>query len=858
MKKIYLLLVLLLLSHVVSFADTYEILEVNPSSIKIGGEFLGKGRQFNSEAKIDWVNSRQFMRVKNLTKPNEKPRKFYAESFEKRNAKSINDYFFFTSQTASRGLGSFELGLNKSDFEKKRLALVIGNSEYKHTSYLDNAVGDAILIKDKLKDLGFDVITCYDGNLEEMNNSLNDFCNRAANDHYDIAFFYYAGHGVQSKDNAQLFLLPIDIKKDDHVIKNNCFSALNVRDDMKELGCTSIMFFDACRIDEDIRGKNSKNYSMDPDGTFIAFSTSNGDGAYDKINNSTNGPFASAITKYIGIPGLTLAGAMDYIAQEVSRKTSNYQRPTYNNGLQGPISLAKKSNEHSMNDSETSVSEGNLYIGHEYVDLGLPSGLMWATCNIGATKPEEYGYYFAWGETSGYEPSKSITRRFDWQRYNWTDYNGSSLLLSKYCTDQRCGYVDNKIVLQKEDDAASIIWGGNWRIPTYSNFEELIENCIWTWISDDDVFGYKVVGPNGNSIFFPTAGIYNDLSLSIYKDLFDSEDSPTGRYWTNLMASFYNEAAYELYINEKDVSLGLDLRCGAQSIRPVFYVEEPSKDDLSAVKVMPYKIEITVGDSIQLSDISNAISFPKSLIWEEAEYSGYEDVANVSPTGLVSTKKTGNYFVWAYAKDRSGSLSTYDIQIIDALDSHEYVDLGLPSGLKWASCNVGATKPEEVGLFFTWGETVGHRFNRQEKWPYYKWNSNSAFQKHFGTLKEDESYVYDSNLKMDDDAAHSFWKKEWRMPTAKEIEELEAYCKWEWAKLNNVDGYIVVGPNGKSIFLPYAKTKSRGSEKRDDNDNGLYWSSTPCSERYAISLGYGSHIGKTKCDIGLLVRPVCK
>lgn len=132
---------------------------------------------------------------------------------------------------------------------------------------------------------------------------------------------------------------------------------------------------------------------------------------------------------------------------------------------------------------------------HEYVDLGL--SVKWATCNIGASSPEDYGDYFAWGET---EPKEY----YDWSNYKWC--RGSSDTMTKYCTNSSYGTVDNKTTLDPEDDAATANWGGSWRMPTYEEQAELRNNCTWTWTTQNGVKGYKVTGPNGNSIFLPAAG----------------------------------------------------------------------------------------------------------------------------------------------------------------------------------------------------------------------------------------------------------------------------------------------------------------------------------------------------------------
>ena len=162
------------------------------------------------------------------------------------------------------------------------------------------------------------------------------------------------------------------------------------------------------------------------------------------------------------------------------------------------------------------VEKPNTENGHEWVDLGLPSGLKWATCNVGANAPEEYGDYFAWGETT----TKST---YDWSTYKWC--NGSYDTQTKYCTNSSYGTVDNKTVLDKEDDAAAVNWGGKWRMPTKAEQDELRQQCTWTWTSKGGVNGYQVTGPNGKSIFLPAAGFRPDSSLL--------DAGSLGYYWSS-------------------------------------------------------------------------------------------------------------------------------------------------------------------------------------------------------------------------------------------------------------------------------------------------------------------------------------
>ena len=134
---------------------------------------------------------------------------------------------------------------------------------------------------------------------------------------------------------------------------------------------------------------------------------------------------------------------------------------------------------------------------HEYVDLGLPSGTLWATCNVGANNPEDYGSYFAWGEIT---PKAT----YSWSNYKWC--KGAKNKLTKYCTNSTYGTVDNRKELELEDDAAYMNWGSSWRIPTYTQLMELKNNCTWRWTTMNGVNGCLGTGPNGNTLFFPAAG----------------------------------------------------------------------------------------------------------------------------------------------------------------------------------------------------------------------------------------------------------------------------------------------------------------------------------------------------------------
>ena len=164
------------------------------------------------------------------------------------------------------------------------------------------------------------------------------------------------------------------------------------------------------------------------------------------------------------------------------------------------IEFIKTMEKMEVDDSEPNIPNPNPNTGnHEYVDLGL--SVKWATCNVGASKPEEYGDYFAWGET---QPKNT----YDWSTYKWC--NGSYDTQTKYCTKSSYGTVDNKTQLELSDDAARANWGGSWRMPTDAEMTELREQCTWTWTTQNGVYGYKVTskksGYTNKSIFLPAAG----------------------------------------------------------------------------------------------------------------------------------------------------------------------------------------------------------------------------------------------------------------------------------------------------------------------------------------------------------------
>lgn len=223
---------------------------------------------------------------------------------------------------------------------------------------------------------------------------------------------------------------------------------------------------------------------------------------------------------------------------------------------------------------DTGGSTANMVNGHEFVDLGLPSGLKWATMNVGASKPEEYGDYFAWGDTEPYYTEghsqdnpcsswKAGKTGYNVESYKWC--NGSSKTLTKYCTQSSYGTVDNMTTLELADDAAHANWGDSWRMPKKTEQDELRTKCKWEWSNLNGKNGYKVTGPNGNYIFLPAAGYRSNGSLN--------KVGTHGYYGSSLLGSeLFPDGSGYLYLTQNSVDWYGSSRYDGRSIRAVLPV----------------------------------------------------------------------------------------------------------------------------------------------------------------------------------------------------------------------------------------------------------------------------------------------
>ena len=511
----------------------------------------------------------------------------------------------------------------------------------------------------------------------------------------------------------------------------------------------------------------------------------------------------------------------------------------------------------SLTGGESVIPVHALVISTEkWIDLGLPSGTLWATMNVGANHPEEYGDYFAWGET---EPKEVYT----WGTYKWCKGNGDTL--TKYCTDSDYGTVDGKTLLDPQDDAAFVNWGPEWRIPSMDQIYELRRYCSSVRTEINGVKGRLLTGPNGNTIFLPGTGHFGS-----------SSGDYSGDYWSRNSNNRYAEG---LWTDGGYNSWGTfsDFRYEGHTIRAVrapeadFYIEQQSLD-LGIVPIGEERTgELTIVNNIA-EDMTFTATAEDPFLLQQGE-SGVSTMTIVVP-GQTSAPLTvifngsnpgqydGNVTITSMAPDGSQRVITVhvlayvDVQVTEV---KEYVDLGLPSGTLWATKNVGASRVDEYGDYFAWGETEPKEVY---SWETYKWCNGSensltkyCTDSHYGTVDGR------SELEPEDDAACVNWGPAWRTPTKAQQDELERECIWRWTVANGVRGYLVIGPNGKSLFLPAA------GYYVDDTLNdtgwfGYYWSHSissydepECADGMGFNPQWIGGAGISRC-YGWTVRPV--
>lgn len=445
-------------------------------------------------------------------------------------------------------------------------------------------------------------------------------------------------------------------------------------------------------------------------------------------------------------------------------------------------------------------------VDDRYIDLGLKDvngkPIYWGRTNLGAdiTKPEDPGKYFAWGETTGFLSSESHT--FDWNNYSLC--LGSDKTLQKYNTNSYYGNVDNVRTLIPEDDAAYQSLGGNWRIPTKEEFDQLLEQCTWTWTAISGVLGYKVTGSNGNYIFLPAASSRLENALG---------NGNLGYYSSSsLLNDDFPTECNILYFTPSEKKTQGEDRYRGYTIRPVYheYVRNTS------ITVAPTYKEMNVGESIQLT----ATVLPANALFRNVKWiSENPTVAKVDENGRVTGLKDGVAIIKALASDDSGKFAICNVRVFQ---NHETVDLGLKAAdgkpILWATCNIGADSPEDFGQYFAWGETTGYKQNEAHmfNWNNYTLGDRSVMDNKyvFNLYKYNvdiERGIVDNVTVLDpeDDAAFVLWGDNWRMPTDDEVGDLlysnqGSFVNKEFEYKEDVQCINIKSANSQSLLLPIA------------------------------------------------------
>lgn len=478
----------------------------------------------------------------------------------------------------------------------------------------------------------------------------------------------------------------------------------------------------------------------------------------------------------------------------------------------------------------------------EYVDLGL--SVYWATCNVGATTSEGYGNVYSWGEIS--------TNYHYWSYYKLSAGTQSTLTkYNSYVDYGYNGYVDYKTVLDPIDDVASVMWGGDWRMPTKDEYDELVNSCLWEWTTQGGVNGYKITscipGYTDRSIFLPAAGASSSGSTA-------SNKGREGFYWqSNVSLCPYH--SWNFYIRPGFFSVGDDSRKNGYSIRPV--KPSPVADEVSIIlsrTAMSVKVGTT--DSIRAT-----IKQKYGIIGHDVHWSSSnESIATVSSSGEVTGVAPGMCTIMASMGTAQTECS---VNVTSASVTPEFVDLGL--SVNWATFNVGADRPEGVGDYFSWGDIDSKSSYNLITYKYCDGSDYVNFTKYC----DNSSWGNVDNknkLEPEDDIATVYWGEKWFMPTPIEVDELIQNCTWTWTTLNGVKGYRVTsnvgGYTDRSIFLPAAGVRGVDNQM-GVGFNGQYW--TASCENAGWVAAWKMYFNKSATSVnednrfyGYPIRPVTK
>lgn len=341
MKRGIFVLFMVILSVCVGAQDkSYKILSLNTPSIEIGGRTCVKGSVFMYNEFIKWSSSKQSMYIVDAKDSNLKY-KLFADAFISSKSNSISQYFY--KRKASTRQSGFSKIIERDHMgvdSEKRIALVIGNSNYETEDNLYNPLTDALSVSDALSHIGFNVYVLYDATLKDMENAIKKFCNFSSD--YNTALIYYAGHGIQFDNDV--YLLPIDAKiETSNDVYEKSLGTKKIVSLLNEIETlqTRLLFVDACRTETNLLkiGKKDVNELYQKDelkNGIILFSTKYGNVAYDDLQNQDeNSPFASSVIKNIMKPDVSVNDFITDVMADVKLKTA--QLPFYEEQEPRPV-----------------------------------------------------------------------------------------------------------------------------------------------------------------------------------------------------------------------------------------------------------------------------------------------------------------------------------------------------------------------------------------------------------------------------------------------------------------------------------------------------------------------------------------
>lgn len=446
------------------------------------------------------------------------------------------------------------------------------------------------------------------------------------------------------------------------------------------------------------------------------------------------------------------------------------------------------------------------------IDLGLPSGTKWACCNVGALKPENYGGYYAWGETE-------VKDDYSWETYLYCDG-----------TKETCHFLGD--ICGTEYDVAHVKMGGLWHMPNLVQMQELVENCTYEWITVNGVNGGKFTSKtNGNSIFIPADG--SRVNTRLY------DWGISGHYWSGTPLLDVDDYAGSILLTSGFLNWNNRFyRYRGLPVRPVI-----SESITSPLRLSSSVVGLVKGEKESVEIITGS--------WMYSVQSSNESVATAAIQGnsvIVTAIGAGNATITV--KDtRGGQTANINVTVIVSLancpdDHHPHmIDLGLPSGIKWACCNVGSTLPEGYGGYYAWGETEAKNT--------YSWKT----YQHCDGTKETCHYL--GNITGTAyDVAHVKWGEAWRMPTIAERDELIKECSVETVTFYNKFYDKYTGPNGSFIIIPYGGDMYSSSNTDEGSDVYCWTSEQYENGQFAHYLYKKGLKGSCLTCMGLTVRPV--